>query len=93
VAHNLYAREAGGLSGAPLQSLANAKLEEVHRALNKQTCLIGAGGINSGSVARTKLSLGATLVQLYTGFIFHGPALVRDCIKATQSTNTTADNK
>lgn len=88
VTNHLYAREAGGLSGTPLRPLAERKLADVHQALAGRTCLIGVGGIDSGSAAARKLELGATLVQLYTGFIFHGPALIRDCIQTCQPSHT-----
>jgi dihydroorotate dehydrogenase len=83
VAGHLYAREAGGMSGAPLQALANDRLSAVARRLQGKTALIGAGGVSSGAVAVEKRRRGANLVQLYTGLIFHGPALVRDCIRRT----------
>lgn len=80
---HLYAREAGGLSGAPLRSLANDRLQAAAARLGNKTALIGVGGISCGNDAQEKLDLGATLVQLYSGFIYHGPALIRDCIQRT----------
>ena len=47
--------------------------------------LIGVGGITCASDAQTKIDAGATLVQLYSGLIYHGPALVRDCIHLTNA--------
>ena len=83
VSTHLYAREAGGLSGAPLKSLANDRLKAVAVRLGSKAALIGAGGVSCGADAQTKIDNGASLVQLYTGLIFHGPALVRDCINCT----------
>lgn len=82
VAGNLYAPETGGLSGRPLTSLANDRLAAVIERLNGKVVVIGAGGVNCGQDALNKLEAGANLVQLYSGLIFHGPALVRDCINA-----------
>ncbi|ASJ71061.1 quinone-dependent dihydroorotate dehydrogenase [Granulosicoccus antarcticus] len=83
VEHHLYAREAGGLSGAPIKPLANERLQAVAQRLAGKTALIGVGGVSCGNDAQEKLSLGADLVQLYSGLIYHGPALVRDCINRT----------
>lgn len=82
VKNHLYAKEAGGLSGAPIRSLADNTLDTIAERLDNQV-IIGAGGVSCGNDARKKLALGASLVQLYSGFIYHGPALVRDCINAT----------
>ena len=87
VAGHLHARETGGLSGAPLKGLADDRLRAVAERLEgSAVALIGVGGIASGADAADKLALGADLVQLYSGLIFHGPALVRDCIAATTAT-------
>jgi len=88
VTGHLYAREAGGLSGAPLRALADDRLGATRAGLARSggsatpPALIGVGGIDSGAAAADKLSLGADLVQIYTGLIYHGPALVRDAIEA-----------
>jgi len=83
VATSEHARETGGLSGAPMQMLANDRLVIVARELAGKATLIGVGGINTGADAAKKCRLGADLVQLYTGLIYHGPALVQDCIRKT----------
>lgn len=81
---HLYARETGGLSGAPLKPLADARLAALaERLAGTDVTLIGVGGVSRGADVATKLALGAHLVQLYTGLIFHGPALIRDGVRAS----------
>lgn len=69
--------EAGGLSGAPLFAPSTEALRIAYRAAQGRLPLIGVGGIFSGADALTKIKAGASLVQLYTGFAYGGPALVR----------------
>lgn len=76
------AAEKGGLSGAPLYNRANETLEAFAADLHGSIPIIGVGGITSAQQAVEKLRLGASLVQLYTGFIYKGPALVRECAQA-----------
>jgi dihydroorotate dehydrogenase len=83
VATHLYATEAGGLSGAPLKALANDRLKAVAERIGTKAALIGVGGISCANDAQEKLDAGATLVQFYSGLIYHGPALVRDCVLKT----------
>lgn len=83
VAGSPHADETGGLSGAPLSALANEKLEVAVHAIAGKSAVLGVGGIANGADALAKRQLGADLVQLYTGFIYHGPALVQDCIRKT----------
>jgi dihydroorotate dehydrogenase len=73
------AKEQGGLSGAPLRTLADATLRKLRAAVGKDFVLIGVGGINSGEDAAEKRCAGADLVQIYTGFIYRGPALIGHC--------------
>jgi dihydroorotate dehydrogenase len=75
------AKQAGGLSGAPIRALANHVLREFANCLPAVT-LIGAGGILSGADAAQKLAAGAQLVQLYTGLVYRGPGLVAECVSA-----------
>jgi dihydroorotate dehydrogenase len=75
------AAEAGGLSGAPLKPLALAALRELRAELGPDFPLVGVGGIMSGADAAERRAAGADLVQLYTGFIYGGPALVGQCSK------------
>ncbi|QKG53225.1 quinone-dependent dihydroorotate dehydrogenase [Hymenobacter sp. BRD67] len=67
---------AGGLSGRPLRQRATEVIAYLHRRSQGALPIIGAGGIHSAADALEKLAAGATLVQLYTGFIYEGPALV-----------------
>jgi len=78
-----HANEAGGLSGRPLRERADAAIRTLARALDGALPIIGAGGVSSGADARAKLDAGASLVQLYTGLIYRGPALVADAVRAT----------
>ena len=77
-----HASEQGGLSGAPLRGRALATLRTLVAALDGALPVIAAGGILSGDDARERIDAGATLVQLYTGLIYRGPALVAECVRA-----------
>jgi dihydroorotate dehydrogenase len=70
------AREAGGLSGAPLFRLSTAVLARAFLLARGRLALIGVGGVSTGQDALTKISAGASLVQLYTAFAYAGPALI-----------------
>ncbi|MDY6487196.1 quinone-dependent dihydroorotate dehydrogenase [Acinetobacter faecalis] len=78
----LFAEEAGGLSGAPVFEKSTACLAAFSKALNGEVPLIGVGGILSGEQAVAKREAGASLVQVYSGLIYTGPDLVKDCINA-----------
>jgi dihydroorotate dehydrogenase len=71
--------QAGGLSGAPVFEKSNAVIRTLHAELGDAVPIIGVGGILSGSDAKAKLAAGASLVQIYTGLIYRGPVLVREC--------------
>jgi dihydroorotate dehydrogenase len=77
-----HASEAGGLSGAPIRERATGVLRAFAQALRNEVCLIGAGGIMTGTDAAEKFRAGATLVQLYTGLIYRGPRLIAECASA-----------
>jgi dihydroorotate dehydrogenase len=77
-----HAAESGGLSGAPLTRLANGVLARLAQRLGGELPLIGAGGIMSGADAAERVRSGAGLVQLYTGFIYRGPALIAEAAEA-----------
>ena len=71
-----FADEAGGLSGAPLAPLATAAVATLRDALGPGFPIIGAGGICGPETARAMLDAGADLLQVYTGLVFEGPALI-----------------
>ncbi len=73
------AAETGGLSGAPITRLSDRVLQQVVSRLEGRLPVIAVGGIMSADDAARKLALGASLVQLYSGFVYHGPALVAQC--------------
>ncbi len=75
----LLSEENGGLSGRPLQEKANKILKHIHN-LDKKIILIGVGGIDSPESAWERICSGASLVQLYTGWIYKGPQLVPDIL-------------
>jgi dihydroorotate dehydrogenase len=68
--------EPGGLSGRPLFALSTERLRRLHRLAGGRIPLIGVGGIDSGEAAYAKIRAGASLVQLYTALVYHGPGLV-----------------
>jgi dihydroorotate dehydrogenase len=72
----------GGLSGAPLAARALATVAALRHALGPALTIIGVGGIDSGQAARALRAAGADLVQLYTGLVYRGPALIRECRRA-----------
>jgi dihydroorotate dehydrogenase len=76
------AAEAGGLSGAPLAPLALAALRHLRAQAGADFPVIGVGGILGGAQAAERIAAGADLVQVYTGFIYAGPALVAECVRA-----------
>jgi dihydroorotate dehydrogenase len=76
------ARQTGGLSGAPLCARSTEVIRSLHRQLAGELPIIGLGGILSGTDAAAKRAAGAELVQIYTGFIYRGPALIRECVDA-----------
>jgi dihydroorotate dehydrogenase len=77
-----YADETGGLSGAPLFERSTAVVRILAAHLRGALPIIAVGGILSGADAVAKIEAGATLVQIYTGLIYRGPALVAECRRA-----------
>jgi dihydroorotate dehydrogenase len=73
--------ETGGLSGKPLTNRSTEVIRFLSEKSNKSFPIIGVGGIHSAQDAMEKLQAGASLVQLYTGFIYEGPKLVKDINK------------
>ena len=82
VAGHRYEAEAGGLSGAPVTQKSTDVIAQFYSELGEQVPIIGVGGIMCGEDAADKLKAGAKLVQLYSGFVYQGPALIHDCLKA-----------
>lgn len=80
-----HADEAGGLSGAPVFEPSNAVIRALSAELKGALPIIGVGGILSGKDALAKIEAGASLVQLYTGLIYRGPGLVRECAAALRT--------
>ncbi|HSG03807.1 MAG TPA: quinone-dependent dihydroorotate dehydrogenase [Marinobacterium sp.] len=76
------AGEAGGLSGAPVRNLSTRAIQTLAAELKGALPIIGVGGITEGFDAVEKIEAGASLVQVYTGFIYRGPQLVRECAEA-----------
>ncbi|GAA0784451.1 quinone-dependent dihydroorotate dehydrogenase [Marinobacterium sediminicola] len=74
--------EAGGLSGAPVRNRSTATIRSLAEHLDGALPIIGVGGITEGFDAAEKIEAGASLVQIYTGFIYRGPSLVRDAVAA-----------
>ena len=68
----------GGLSGKPLTSRSTEVIRFLSEKSNKSFPIIGVGGIHSAQDALEKLEAGASLVQLYTGFIYEGPKLIKE---------------
>ncbi len=80
-----HAGEAGGLSGAPLFEPSNRAIRVLRGELGRAVPIIGVGGVLSGADACAKLEAGADLVQIYTGLIYKGPALVSECARAMRA--------
>lgn len=80
-----HAEETGGLSGAPLLEASNSVVRGLASELAGAVPIIGVGGIMSGADAQSKIEAGASLIQLYSGLIYRGPALITDCAKALRT--------
>ncbi len=77
--------EAGGLSGAPVRNKSTKVIRVLSKSLSGSVPIIGVGGITEGFDAAEKIEAGASLVQVYSGFIFKGPSLVSDSVRAIQA--------
>ncbi len=82
VARLPHGTETGGLSGAPLTAQAQAVALQLAAKLGGAVPIIGVGGIMNGADASARIKAGASLVQLYSGLVYAGPALVGDCVNA-----------
>jgi dihydroorotate dehydrogenase len=74
-------KEKGGLSGKPLQEISTNMIKKFYKQLNGKIPIIGVGGVDSGKSAYEKIIAGASLLQLYTGFIYKGPSVAKDIKK------------
>ncbi|HLR14147.1 MAG TPA: quinone-dependent dihydroorotate dehydrogenase [Burkholderiaceae bacterium] len=77
-----HADEAGGLSGPPVHEMSLPVIARLRERLGPEVAIIGVGGIVSGQQAREKMAAGADAIQLYTGLIYRGPALISECARA-----------
>jgi len=80
-----HANQQGGLSGAPVFDLSNIVIRALKAEVGDAVPIIGVGGILNGRDAKAKIDAGAKLVQLYSGLIYRGPALVRECADALRA--------
>ena len=74
-------KEEGGLSGEPIQQISTNMIKKFYKQLNGKIPIVGVGGVNSGKSAYEKIIAGASLIQLYTGFIYRGPSVAKDIKK------------
>jgi dihydroorotate dehydrogenase len=81
-----HADEAGGLSGAPVLAMSNRIITQLRSALGKDFPIIGVGGVLSAVDAVSKIRAGADVVQIYTGLIYQGPALVKQAATLIKKT-------
>jgi dihydroorotate dehydrogenase len=77
-----HQKETGGLSGKPLSTKSEAALAQTIKHINGQIPVISVGGVMTPADAKRRLEMGATLVQIYTGMIYHGPAFARDILRS-----------
>lgn len=80
-----HAEEAGGLSGAPVLEASNHVIRQLRSALGQGFPIVGVGGILNAQDALSKIAAGADVVQIYTGLIYKGPALVREAAQAIKA--------
>lgn len=80
-----HANETGGLSGAPVLEASNQVIRQLRAALGSRFPIIGVGGIMSADAAVAKIRAGADVVQIYTGLIYEGPALVSKAVQAIKT--------
>jgi dihydroorotate dehydrogenase len=85
VAGHRHSEELGGLSGRPLRDASTRVIAQLYECLGERIPIIGVGGVMDGAGAEQKIRAGAKLVQLYTGFIYRGPALITEAADAIAS--------
>jgi len=74
-------KEKGGLSGEPLREISTNMIKKFYKKVGNKIPIIGVGGVNSGKSAYEKIIAGASLLQLYTGFVYRGPTAAKDIKK------------
>ncbi|QXF33260.1 dihydroorotate dehydrogenase (quinone) [Photorhabdus luminescens] len=75
-----YCQQVGGLSGRPVQLRSTEIIHQLSQELSGKIPIIGVGGIDSLVSAREKIAAGASLIQIFSGFIYHGPKLIKDIV-------------
>ena len=80
--HKLQVIGAGGLSGLPLKKRSTGIVQYIHKKTKGQVPVIASGGIFTGADAKEKLNAGASLVQVWTGFIYEGPSIVKKFVRS-----------
>lgn len=85
VSHWIHGQEEGGLSGRPLFQRSTHSLRILKQAIGNEVTLIGVGGIDSLNSAQEKLNAGADLLQVYSGLIYKGPALIPELVNGLQT--------
>ena len=85
VDHLPFGNETGGLSGAPVKTASDMVIRALHQSLGSRIPIIGVGGILSGQDAKDKMNAGASLIQLYSGLIYKGPHLIKECAQALRA--------
>ena len=74
-------QEHGGLSGKPLKDQSTEFIKHIYKFTNGSIPIIGVGGIMNADDAWDKIIAGASLIQAYSGFVFHGPSLTKDIVR------------
>lgn len=82
VENSPHANEPGGLSGVPVREMSTHVIRVLNDYLQGAVPIIGVGGVMSGADAKAKMAAGAKLVQIYSGFIYRGPGLIKECVEA-----------
>lgn len=87
IQHSPLAKETGGLSGTPVREHSTRVIRQLKQSLQGQIPIIGVGGISDAESTLEKIEAGASLVQIYTGFIYQGPALIHTAATAIANFN------
>lgn len=87
VADHQHGSETGGLSGAPLHKRSVDVVRQLRGLLGAKYPIIGVGGITSGEDGQAMLQAGADLVQVYSGFVYRGPSLIREIVEQARTVN------